>query len=270
MSVIDSSCDGRRPFRILSLDGGGIRGAFGAGFLACLEERLQCRVSEFFDLIAGTSTGAIIAAAVAMGEPASRIKQFYRERGSVIFRRPWERPAPSLWEGLKRSVRRAPIWCANRRLRRFGIDYDWLLHPKYDGDELRRSLVEVFGEHTLEAVRRSRLVIPSVDLTRGHTVVFKTPHMPGLVRDRRYRIVDVLLATTAAPTYLPHATIGNGSAYVDGGIWANNPGEGKLRMQFGVDERSLGRWNVATCHGSDVRKEAQRWLSILRFRNGES
>jgi len=49
--------------------------------------------------------------------------------------------------------------------------------------------------------------IPSVDLTRGQTVVFKTPHLPGMIRDRALPVVDVLMATTAAPTYFPHAVI---------------------------------------------------------------
>jgi hypothetical protein len=69
----------------------------------------------------------------------------------------------------------------------------------------------------------TRLVIPSVDLTRGQTVVFKTPHLPTLFRDRRVRVIDALLSTTAAPTYFPHAVVKAGSAYIDGGVWANNP-----------------------------------------------
>jgi uncharacterized protein len=54
-------------------------------------------------------------------------------------------------------------------------------------------------------------------------LVFKTPHMPTLFRDRAIRLLDVLLSTTAAPTYFPHAVVHPGSAYIDGGIWANNP-----------------------------------------------
>jgi hypothetical protein len=203
-----------KPFRILSLDGGGIRGAFTAALLADIEERLGCRACDYFDLIAGTSTGGIIAAAIAAGEPASRIVEFYRERGPAIFTR------------RKRSKNLFSVacgWVADGCLRRHGIDSDWLLLPKYDATALTESLEEVFGNRTMEDLRFSRTVIPSVDLTKGQTVVFKTPHLPGLVRDRRYRIVDVILATTAAPTYFPHATLGIGSAYVDGGVWANNP-----------------------------------------------
>jgi uncharacterized protein len=201
-------------FRILALDGGGIRGAFTAAFLADIEERLGAQISQYFDLIAGTSTGAIIAAALTAGEPVRRVLEFYRERGPLIFQRPSRPMTPTS---------RLRKWFVNKCLSKTGIDEDWLWHPKYQAQALQDSLVEVFGDRTMEDLTCSRAVIPAVDLVKGQTVVFKTPHLPGLVRDRRYRIVDVLLATTAAPTYFPHATFGIGSAFVDGGVWANNP-----------------------------------------------
>jgi len=68
----------RQPFRILSLDGGGIRGAFTAAFAAEVEKRLGRPLADHFDLIAGTSTGAIIAVALALREPAEKIERFYR------------------------------------------------------------------------------------------------------------------------------------------------------------------------------------------------
>jgi hypothetical protein len=206
---------GAKPFRILSLDGGGIRGAFIAGFLAGLEDHFGAGIGSYFDLIAGTSTGAIIAAAVATGIPADRIESFYCERGPIIFtRRPKGR--------LSRLVFGIPRWIVNLALRKTGLDCDQFFYPRYESEGLRNALVEVFGEKTL-AESVTRLIIPAVDLTRGQTIVFKTPHLPGLVRDRHYKLVDVLLATAAAPLYFPHAVIARGSAYVDGGLWANNP-----------------------------------------------
>ncbi len=102
------------------------------------------------------------------------------------------------------------------------VDAHCLRHSKYSSGPLRNALVSVFGDRTVEQVRR-RLVIPAVDLTRGQTIVFKTPHLPNMDRDRHFNVVDVLMATTAAPTYFPHAAIHSGSAYCDGGLWANNP-----------------------------------------------
>lgn len=203
-----------KPFRILSLDGGGIRGAFIAGFLADVERRLGCRMADRFDLIAGTSTGAIIAVALALGEPAARIEQFYRERGPKIFQR--RTPVPlTRWQRVKKFF-------VEKYVKEHGLDYDQLQQSKYEARELRAALDEVFADRKIEDAK-TRLVIPAVDLTRGQTIVFKTPHMPNLFRDRHYRVVDVLMATTAAPTYFPHAVIEEGSAYVDGGLWANNP-----------------------------------------------
>ena len=96
-----------KPFRILALDGGGIRAAFAAAFLADLENRLQCRVGEYFDMVVGTSTGGIIGAAIALGEPAARIEQFYREKGPMVFQRWWEQPTP-WWRRAPRWIRRMP------------------------------------------------------------------------------------------------------------------------------------------------------------------
>jgi patatin-like phospholipase/acyl hydrolase len=203
-----------KPFRILSLDGGGIRGAFIAGFLADLEHRLNCHMADHFDLIAGTSTGAIIAVALALREPAEKIERFYRDRGPRIFER--RKPLPlTRWQRFKKHF-------VEKYVKDHGLDYDQLQQSKYEAKELRAALDEVFADRKIEDAK-TRLVIPAVDLTRGQTIVFKTPHMPDLFRDRHYRVVDVLMATTAAPTYFPHAVIKEGSAYVDGGLWANNP-----------------------------------------------
>lgn len=202
------------PFRILSLDGGGIRGAFIASCLAEMEEHLELPLGRYFDLIAGTSTGGIIALALALGEPASRIRDLYRDEGASIFTRPTPLPV----RGTALAVRLA----VNRMGRKLGLDYDMLRRPKYGQERLRAALSGVYGERTLEEMG-TRVLIPAVDLTRGQTVVFKTPHQPGFIRDRKYRALDVALATSAAPLYFPPASIEEGSRHVDGGVWNNNP-----------------------------------------------
>lgn len=199
-------------FRILSLDGGGIRGAFTAGFLAEIERQTGQRVADYFDLLAGTSTGGIIAAAFALGEPAEKVEMMYRTRRHTIFTR--RQPVDIPW------LRRLGLWAA--RCKFPDLDADNLFQPKYNTESLLEALLEVFGHRTLEQMRH-RLVLPSVNLTKGQTVVFKTPHFPGLFRDRDVRTVDAVLATTAAPTYFPCIQIAPGTAYVDGGLWANNP-----------------------------------------------
>jgi len=160
-----------KPFRILSLDGGGIRGAFTASFLATLEETLDHSLTKHFDLIAGTSTGGIIAVALAFGEPCHRIRDFYSEYGPHIFARRQELSIPWHLRWLARS--------ANKFLAPFGLDVDAMRQSKYDGKKLKQALEEVLGSRTLNDAK-TRLLIPSVDLTSGKTVVFKTPHQPDL------------------------------------------------------------------------------------------
>jgi patatin-like phospholipase/acyl hydrolase len=74
-----------RPFRVLSLDGGGIMGAFAASVLATFERDTGKKVVEHFDLIAGTSTGGIIAIGLAMGATAEQLLQFYTTEGPKMF-----------------------------------------------------------------------------------------------------------------------------------------------------------------------------------------
>ena len=199
-------------FKILSLDGGGIRGAFIAAFLAKVQESVDEPLIRYFDLITGTSTGGLIAVALGMGVSPQEIRAFYEKDGPSIFTR-----RPPQLSNAKRSLidfvlrRAAP-----------GLDAEWIFHPKYSSDLLRTILAKKLGRRLL-GESYCRLAIPSVDLAAGKAVVFKTPHRPNFVRDRHFQAVDVILATTAAPSYFPAASIEVGSCYCDGGIWANNP-----------------------------------------------
>jgi hypothetical protein len=219
---------GHRPFRILSLDGGGIRGAFAAGYLAEIERAVARPIGDYFDLLAGTSTGGIIAAGVAFRVPASKIVDFYRDRGPMIFQRRWRRPSrwPKGTKWIHRSLRtlyRIPTTVVDMPLKAvLGIDSAWAARTKYSEDALEAALLEIFQGLTL-AESSNRLVIPSANVSKGQTKVFKTPHLDHLYIDREYKITNVLRATSAAPTYFSHARIDPGSAYVDGGLWANNP-----------------------------------------------
>jgi patatin-like phospholipase/acyl hydrolase len=199
-------------FKILSLDGGGVRGAFIAAFLAKIQENLPCPLIQYFDLMAGTSTGGLIAVALALKVSAEDVREFYRDHARAVFKR---RP-PKLF-GLMR-------FAIDALTKHFapGIDAEWLFHSKFDAAPLQEELRKRLGDRRLGEAK-CRLVIPAVDLTAAKVVVFKTPHRPGFIRDRHYLARDVVLATTAAPSYFPHATIKPGSAYSDGGLWANNP-----------------------------------------------
>lgn len=187
-----------RPFRILSIDGGGICGILPAACLAELEARFLdgASIGTHFDMIAGTSTGGIIALGLAHGSTAAQIRDLYVERGDRIF--PSRRAVGRLLRSLRRVVRYA-----------------------YDSTALEEELLQIFGDATLGEAR-TRLCIPSFEGRHGEPWIFKTPHHPDFQKDRFERMVRVGLATSAAPTFLK-ALPNNGYLMVDGGLWANNP-----------------------------------------------
>jgi patatin-like phospholipase/acyl hydrolase len=185
-------------FRILSLDGGGIKGVFAAAALARMEEIHGRCIVDHFDLIAGTSTGGILAIGIAFGIPPKDLLAFYRDRGPVIF------PSTSLVQKSTALLRQ-------------------LFHgPKYSHDVLRAELAKVLEDRKFGDAS-CRLAIPAYDAVANRIYVFKTAHAPGLTNDIRTDAVDVALATSAAPTYFAAASVAKDGRYVDGGVWANNP-----------------------------------------------
>lgn len=187
-----------RPFRILSIDGGGIRGILPASFLAEIEKRyLGGRsIAGYFDMIAGTSTGGIVALGLAHGLAASDIAEIYTERGGNIF------PV------------RGPVGHLRGKLR-----HVW--KHKHDRGPLENELLRIFGQ-TVLGEARNRLVIPAMEGIHGEPWIYKTPHHPDYRLDRHETMARVALATTAAPTYFP-ALENSGYRMLDGGVWANNP-----------------------------------------------
>ncbi len=207
-------------FRILSIDGGGIRGVFPATYLADIESRLSTPLAAHFDLVVGTSTGGIIAIGLGLGVPASTLAALYRERGREVFGRP-----------------------ANALLR--------FIRPKYGNEGLVRCLRETFGDAQLGA-SACRLCVPSFDAVSGKAKVFKTSHRPEFVTDWKLPAWKVAAATAAAPTYFPAFSVCEGDAKLDGGIWANNPALVGLTEAFklgtapaDIDLLSIGTGEVA-------------------------
>ena len=192
-----------RDLRILSIDDGGIRGIFPATFLAGLEERYLggSSVTEYFDLISGTSTGGIIAIGLAAGLKAVELRDLYIDRGCEIF--------PPLRGGFVGAVEGLP-----RNLLR-------CFRYRYDRKALVRILDELLGERKF-GDSRSRLCIPSFDGRYGEVYIFKTPHHPDFRKDAKGCMVKVALATAAAPTFFQPFE-DSGYTFVDGSVWANNP-----------------------------------------------
>jgi len=187
-----------RLFRILALDGGGIRGTFTAAVLAKWDDMLKSggnnHLVDHFDLVAGTSTGAILAIGLALGLPPLRMLEFYRKCGPKIFPK-------------------------NRKLRHW-------LKSKHESETLREVLGQVFGDKKLSNNARCRLVIPTVRATHGQSESIITAHSPDRSAFADMTAVDAALASSAAPTYFDEATYDHPVStlkFLDGGIWANNP-----------------------------------------------
>lgn len=200
--------------RILAIDGGGIKGALPIGFLARIEEVTGERIVDHFDLIAGTSTGGIIAIGLGLGLSASDILAFYRNDGAEIFG-DLDTGAMTRWYGRLLARCRNTLGRGARRVRQ-------VIAPKHSPVHLRQALERVFGERVL-GESLTRLVIPAYHPDRRTVYVFKTSHHERLEVDHRTRAVDAALATAAAPTYFPAHRAPSGACLIDGGIWANNP-----------------------------------------------
>lgn len=194
--------------KILAIDGGGVKGAFPAAFLATIEDATGKRIADHFDLIAGTSTGGIIALGLGLGLSARDILRFYEEHGRRVFGQApngagtWSRII-SFFQGQARRARQ-------------------LVGPAYDPVELKIALEGAFGVKRL-ADSAVRLVIPAYSIGTRSVYVFKTAHHQRFEIDHKQKAVDVALATAAAPTYFQAHALGDGALLVDGGIWANNP-----------------------------------------------
>ncbi len=202
-------------FQILSLIGGGIRGAFVTSYLKELEQKLGHPLADHFDLIAGTSTGGIIAAGLAFGLSAADMHQFYVDYGATIFteREPYKA------KGIYRYLFPTINWILKKRT---GGRLDTAFRARYCPDALEYAFAKGFGEHTLGDIECTRLIMPAVNLTKGEPHVFRSTHLPKAIHDRDIKIAEAVIATTAAPTYFPHRQIGD-NAFVDGGVWAADP-----------------------------------------------
>ena len=176
--------------RILTIDGGGIKGVFPASFLATVDNSVESNIADYFDLIVGTSTGGIIALGLGLGLSAKDILAFYEKFGPRIFG-------------------------SNLRLRLPGT-------AKYSNVTLKEALEACFGDKKLGHSKK-RLVIPSLNLENGKVYIYKTAHHPRLERDYKERVTDVALATAAAPTFFPTHRSPTGTPLIDGGVWTNNP-----------------------------------------------
>lgn len=239
MTPLPSSLlDGPR-FQILALDGGGIKGIFSAAILAAVEEDLGIRIVDCFDLIAGTSTGGIIALGLGLGITPREILDFYLQEGPAIF------------------PNRFRVASARR-----------LIRAKFSSVHLSKSLKKHFKEKRFGDSTK-RLVIPCYNLGDDDVYIFRTAHHESLRRDYKVPAWKVALSTSAAPTYFPAAREVDQMRLIDGGVWANNPSMVAIIEAHGVLKyplRSLRVLNLGTCNEINRRRNALDRGGIWQWR----
>ena len=188
-----------RDFRILSIDGGGIRGILPLAILARLESSYLAgtSISNCFDLVAGTSTGGVVALGLGAGLTASQILALYVDRGGEVF--------PDYG------------WVARKWL---GAAHLFL--NRCDRQQLDGLIDSVVGGRQIWESRH-RLCIPAAETRHFEPFIFKTPHHQDYRQDWAQSMAHVAKTTSAAPTYFRPVERADGYEFVDGGIWANNP-----------------------------------------------
>ncbi len=211
----DEHLFGPGPKRILGLDGGGIRGILTLGYLKRLEYILRVRhgndpdfvLSDYFDLIGGTSTGSIIATGLAMGFTVEKLQDIYRTLAGEVFKK--------------------PLWNLG------------LFSAKFPEEPLIEALTEHFGDHTLgsEALKTGLMIMTKRFDTGSPWVIYNNPNGKYFnpagpdstaIPNRDFLVRQVVRASTAAPHYFQPERFpvaqGVDGAFVDGGVSAfNNP-----------------------------------------------
>lgn len=238
----------QKKFKILCIDGGGIKGLYSAQLLAKFEEVFDVKISECFDMLCGTSTGGIIALAASLKIPMKDVVAFYEQEGPKIFN-----------ENLKKYFQGKNILTAKQ----VGLG------GKYSVKPLRQALQNVFGSRKI-GESNNFLCIPSYNINTAIPRVFKKDYS-NFTEDDRKSYVDVALATAAAPTYFPMMEIED-DQFVDGGLWANNPilvGLMEFLYKFADDERfdGLEILSISSCEKEkgEVHKKVER--SFIGWKN---
>jgi len=224
-------------------------------------------VGAAFDLVVGTSTGAIIVCALAAGLRLEKVIALFRTRGPKVF----PHKLPATLPALVREALALRLFFRSRALRA--------------GEAvLREALEETFDRLTLGQIYQQRgiaLCLTAVEMSQQRSWVFKTPHLAtSFSRDNDYAVVDACLASSAAPLFRSLARIKSPDTadqyrcFADGGLWANNPVlvalVEALQMLSKQPERQLEIFSLGTCprpDGTFVEAGGTHW-GLLKWRFG--
>lgn len=185
-----------RRHQVLALSGGGYRGLYSATFLQHAETHFSAPVGKHFDLLAGTSIGALMAAALAFDVPATMIAEKIIEHGPKIF------PRRRMLTWTKRTFFRAP----------------------YSSETLKEAVTDTIGSEnanrSMKTVEKPLLIV-ALNYTNGSPEVFRSRGLAGL-KASDATVLEAVLSSAAAPTYFPPQVVNN-ETLIDGGVIANGP-----------------------------------------------
>lgn len=221
----------RNTIRVLSLDGGGVRGYLSLKFLQRFIQQWGIQGDElwkYFDVIAGTSIGGIQALGYSFGKSPDELEPFFQQKAKRIF-----------------TIRTVPIGCnadsdSNRPNLAQKIALMILNDPfylsacppdsgnsNYGSNILQQTLIDNFGSSSMGSLK-TKVVIPAYEKDTSKYVMFSN-HNDVMFTGQTEQIVNVARATSAAPVYLPKHSF-NSHDYIDGGIYQNNPADIALSL----------------------------------------
>lgn len=182
-----------KNFKILCLDGGGIRGLYAAVILKKTQETFDIKLKNEFDLIAGTSTGSILAGALVCDIHLDTVIELYETKGKEIF---------------------------SKNL--FG--YVGAFRSKYSNKGLIKNINDIFKDIKLGDIKKPLMIIAS-DILNGSVYVHKSNYLPSeeYSRDGDTKLSEAIVSSCSAPTFFNPFKMKNDYLLADGGLWANNP-----------------------------------------------
>ncbi|MDD2370323.1 MAG: CBASS cGAMP-activated phospholipase [Sulfuricurvum sp.] len=231
--------DMSKKFRILCLDGGGIRGLYSAQILKRIQDDCGIDFYNDFDLIVGTSTGSILAGSIVKKVAIDKVISLYENEGKSIFRK-------SLFPKMG------------------------LFGSKYSSEPLKEQLKSIFENTVLGDIEKP-LLICATDIGNSTQFVFKTTfngqndscgNAKALVRDKKIALYDAILASSSAPIFFPPHKIGN-HLLADGGLWANSPvlvALAEAKKIFKIEPKDVAVVSIGTgVEENDYHINTSRW-----------
>ncbi len=235
----------QKKYRILSIDGGGMKGVFTAFALWKLEEEYGIKIKDHFNMVVGTSTGALIAAAILTGQSGKEIYDSYMDPDNPIFKG-------------KNSMK-------TRMSSTF--------MPQYGEEGIMNYLAEQIGEHTLETMYETSgkkdFAFFATNFTKGKPVVYGSPSLShSTLTKNDVSAIEVLRTTTSAPFFFePVKEEGTGNLILDGGLWANNPslaGMNLAKADLGIKEENIEILSFGQTYTDDLNFKTYSKTEVLK------